>query len=295
MLVLIGLFGVLVVTGTPVHRIGDRIAEVRYYIDRARGILPVEDGSEFEDRAGVTRIGGRKGNEAIEVGEHTRPYDTPVLGGLVPRAGARGAGARGAVGGGRAGRAGAAGAVGAAGAGGDGCRSGQRWSGRCLRVLAWAGLAWAVPVWTGRPGRGWPGRCWSGRGQDNAGPGGLDGLGLGRRRGGRAAGAGSGPGGGDGFGSRPGRNTDDEVIAEALAFGTTGDDGHLAGFSPGSGSATGAEADWHRSWFGTGTAGDGPLRDGAGSAGLVPAGLVLAGPVLAGPTQAGRMGWRVPG
>ena len=163
-LVLIGLFGVLVVTGTPVHRIGDRIAEIRYYLDRARGILPVEDGAEFEDRAGVTKIGGRRGAEAIEVGEHTRPYDTPLLGGLVPRGGAKGA-----VGPGRAGRAGGgAGLGGAAGAGlgGAGGPGGTGLGGAGLGGAAGAGLGGAAGAGLGGgPGRYWPGRYWPGRGR----------------------------------------------------------------------------------------------------------------------------------
>lgn len=250
-LVLIGLFGLLVVTGTPVHRIGERIAEIRYYLDRARGILPVEDGAEFEDRAGVTKIGGRRGSEAIEVGEHTRPYDTPLLGGLVPRGGAKGVGA------GRAGT-GRPGSAGGAGLGGGGVGGGG------------VGVAGAGMSGGGRDGAGagLDGPGTGGADLDGTGPGGLSRLGLGSRRGGpgRGGGTGSGLSGAGGIGTRQGRDTDDEVIAEALAFGTAGDEDRPAGFSPGSGPATGAEADWHRSWFGSGAAGGGPRRPGTGAA-----------------------------
>ena len=193
LLTLVALFGLLVVTGTPVHRIPDRIAEVRYYLDRARGIVPVVDGADgVDDPAGITRLGGRKGPEAIEPGEHSRPYDTPLLGGLVPR------GARGAVAGSRA----------------------------------------------GLPGSG-----------DAAGPGGPAGSGMAaggaeaRRPGATASGSGTSPAGASAVPRS--RDTDDEVIAEALAFGST-EERRPGGFAPGTAGAgaSGAEADWHRSWFG---------------------------------------------
>jgi DNA segregation ATPase FtsK/SpoIIIE, S-DNA-T family len=192
---LLAAFGVLVITGTPLHRLPERFAEVVFFI--RRGIWGVEE-EELED--GVTsgelpapRQGRRRSSAAIEAGEHDRPYDTPLLGGLVPRPA-----------GGRTARAGHG--AGPVGLGKD-----------------------AVP------------------GAENAG---AENPAL--------------------AGVPVSRSSDDEVIAEALMFGTSqpgphGYPAHLGAqgpLGPASG-ASGAEASWRRSWFGAeDTAADQPASHG---------------------------------
>lgn len=79
-------FGLLVISGTPLHRVPARLGEIFGFV--RHGGRP--DGDEVGgDAAGVaprslTR-GGRRRNEAIEAGEHERPYDTPLLGGTLAR------------------------------------------------------------------------------------------------------------------------------------------------------------------------------------------------------------------
>ena len=183
-LALIAGFGVLVVTGTPLHRIPERFAEITFLL-RRRG-----PAAEDESTAGVGadaavpgRLGRRKNTGAIEAGEHHRPYDTPLLGGLVPR--------------GSAGRAGAslpAGRGKAVGPGGDDPAGQQDDDQHAVE-------------------------------QDRAE----------QRRAERAARA---------------RAADDEVLAEALLFGSAEDDAPAV---HGAGSA--AEASWRKSWFGEPEAG----------------------------------------
>jgi DNA segregation ATPase FtsK/SpoIIIE, S-DNA-T family len=100
-------FGLLVITGTPLHQVPARLAELHGFV---WGRDPEEDADpdpnaelgEAGDgvdgapagRRQLTR--GKRKPAALEVGEHERPYDTPLLGGAVPR-GQRGpAGAPGA-------------------------------------------------------------------------------------------------------------------------------------------------------------------------------------------------------
>jgi DNA segregation ATPase FtsK/SpoIIIE-like protein len=83
-------FGLLVITGTPLHRVPGRLAELHGFTRRA-------DLDDDEDDAKATRAGratagrltgsGRKKQAAIEAGEHDQPYDTPLLGGTLSRAG----------------------------------------------------------------------------------------------------------------------------------------------------------------------------------------------------------------
>jgi S-DNA-T family DNA segregation ATPase FtsK/SpoIIIE len=85
LLALVSGFGLLVITGTPVHRVPDRLAELRGFGQRAADtvIYDDEDGTgEFEGSttAGPLPRGGRKRPPAIEAGDHHRPYDTPILG-----------------------------------------------------------------------------------------------------------------------------------------------------------------------------------------------------------------------
>jgi len=81
-------FGVLVVTGTPLHRVPARLAEFGGLI---RGGQPADPAGTGDQAAGaspgrrqLTR-GGRRRQEAIEAGEHQKPYDTPLLGGILAR------------------------------------------------------------------------------------------------------------------------------------------------------------------------------------------------------------------
>jgi S-DNA-T family DNA segregation ATPase FtsK/SpoIIIE len=91
-------FGVLVITGTPLHRVPERFAELVFLLRHGRaGRL---DDTAGEGAAGpgegpATRL-TKRGGAAIEGSERDRPYDTPLLGGLLPRgraAAARAAGA----------------------------------------------------------------------------------------------------------------------------------------------------------------------------------------------------------
>ncbi len=85
LLALVSGFGLLVITGTPVHRVPDRLAELRGFAQRGGDTLIYDDEDEtgeFEGSAapGPLPRGGRKRPPAIEAGDHHRPYDTPILG-----------------------------------------------------------------------------------------------------------------------------------------------------------------------------------------------------------------------
>jgi S-DNA-T family DNA segregation ATPase FtsK/SpoIIIE len=92
-LALVAAFGVLVITGTPLHRVRERFAEFGFLVRQIRGIETEEltEGTDG-DKPALPRLGKRKNAGAIEAGEHDRPYDTPLLGGLVPRGSAGPAG-----------------------------------------------------------------------------------------------------------------------------------------------------------------------------------------------------------
>src|SRR5258706_136567 len=135
----------------------------------------------------VQRSGRRKNSTAIEAGEHDRPYDTPLLGGLVPRSAA-----------------------------------GRSPAGRGAGAVA-------------RPGGEVP------AGAENAAQAGVP----------------------------ANRSSDDEVIAEALMFGTSQNGAH-GDQGPGplgqAAGASGAEASWRRSWFGAeDAAADQPAGPGSGA------------------------------
>ncbi len=118
LLALVSGFGLLVITGTPLHKVPDRLSELRGFAQRDMGEAeagPEEDGQpEVTGQARPLIRGGRKRPQAIEAGEHHRPYDTPILpdgtagpgGPAGPRAGRPWAG-----GAGRAGRRGGGGRV----------------------------------------------------------------------------------------------------------------------------------------------------------------------------------------
>jgi DNA segregation ATPase FtsK/SpoIIIE, S-DNA-T family len=86
-LVLVALFGLLVITATPLHRVPERITELKYLF--FGGPAGGETGEDEAGEAGTTarplaRLGRRRA-EALEIGEHSRAYDTPLLGGTLNR------------------------------------------------------------------------------------------------------------------------------------------------------------------------------------------------------------------
>jgi len=90
LLMLVTGFGLLVITGTPLHRVRGRLAELGGFVrpdeDEADGAA--EAGEGVRGRGQLTR--GRKRQEAIEaVGD--QPYDTPLLGGTLARRGGQAA------------------------------------------------------------------------------------------------------------------------------------------------------------------------------------------------------------
>ncbi len=187
LLALVAAFGILVITGTPLHRVPERCVEVAFLIRRAfRGDEEELAEQDLDPAAGelpAPRSPRRRGSAAIEAGERDRPYDTPLLGGLVPRSAGRAA--RGA----------------AAEAGG--------WPGGQAARAAGAGAEVA--------------------GAENAAAAGVPAS----------------------------RTSDDEVIAEALMFGTPAAGPGPLGAGPlgagplrQAGATSGAEASWRRSWFG---------------------------------------------
>ncbi|MGB6456887.1 MAG: DNA translocase FtsK 4TM domain-containing protein, partial [Streptosporangiaceae bacterium] len=79
-LVLIAGFGLLVITGTPLHRVPERIAEVRRLLLR-RGAADAAVG-ETGDATAASRPHARlarRRSEALEVGARDRAYDTPLV------------------------------------------------------------------------------------------------------------------------------------------------------------------------------------------------------------------------
>ena len=97
-LALVAGFGILVISGTPVHRIPERVEEARVFFGRPTRVLGDDEdysekfGEDGQERGGLEgggrRIrgqlaraarGGRGARTAIEGGEHLRPYDSPVL------------------------------------------------------------------------------------------------------------------------------------------------------------------------------------------------------------------------
>ena len=92
LLVLLAAFGVLVITGTPLHKIPERMADVREIFGHSPPAShdgdddELEIDEEYEAGTGSTakRVRGQiarqiKLRPAIEAGEHTKPYDTPLL------------------------------------------------------------------------------------------------------------------------------------------------------------------------------------------------------------------------
>ena len=90
LLALVTGFGLLVISGTPLHLVPGRLAELHGLV--RHGGQPDDaglpgDAANPAARRPLTR-GGRKRNEAIEAGANDRPYDSPLLGGTLSRAGA---------------------------------------------------------------------------------------------------------------------------------------------------------------------------------------------------------------
>ena len=84
-LALVAGFGLLVVTGTPLHRVPDRIADLHGFILRRQPSYEEDEhGEEAPASAPRGRIGRRKA-EAIEAGANDRAYDTPLIGGFLGR------------------------------------------------------------------------------------------------------------------------------------------------------------------------------------------------------------------
>jgi S-DNA-T family DNA segregation ATPase FtsK/SpoIIIE len=96
LLALVSGFGLLVITGTPLHRVPDRLNELRAFTQRPAPGQDPADGAG-DEVGGLTRplTRGRKRPQAIEAGEHHRPYDTPIVGeGRDGRGGVLGAASR---------------------------------------------------------------------------------------------------------------------------------------------------------------------------------------------------------
>ena len=88
LLALVTGFGLLVITGTPLHRVPGRLAEFHGFArggGRPADTADTANPQQSADRAGRQLTRGRRRQEAIEAGEHEKPYDTPLLGGLLAR------------------------------------------------------------------------------------------------------------------------------------------------------------------------------------------------------------------
>jgi DNA segregation ATPase FtsK/SpoIIIE, S-DNA-T family len=84
LLILLAGFGVLVITGTPLHRIPDRAAQLRAMFGHA---VPAGQGLEIDEDYEASTGGRARGQiprqirlrPALEPGERVKPYDTPLL------------------------------------------------------------------------------------------------------------------------------------------------------------------------------------------------------------------------
>jgi DNA segregation ATPase FtsK/SpoIIIE, S-DNA-T family len=96
LLAIVGIFGLLVITGTPLHRVPSRLAELHGFV---RGV-PAEDDEDGETAAeGTGRARGqlprgRKRREAIEAGARDVAYETPLIGGILPKGAGSGQGSQ---------------------------------------------------------------------------------------------------------------------------------------------------------------------------------------------------------
>jgi len=92
LLALLSAFGLLVISGTPLHRVPERFAELRDMFGHGRAHPEYRDEDDLdidEDyEAGTGAVRRARGQiarqirlrPAIEAGEHVKPYDTPLLG-----------------------------------------------------------------------------------------------------------------------------------------------------------------------------------------------------------------------
>jgi DNA segregation ATPase FtsK/SpoIIIE, S-DNA-T family len=95
-LALVSGFGLLVITGTPLHRVPDRVAELLGFVHGTGAESEAEPADATTAGApgtGLTRL-GRKKTEAIEAGARDRAYDSPLLGGSVYKGQAGAAGSQ---------------------------------------------------------------------------------------------------------------------------------------------------------------------------------------------------------
>jgi DNA segregation ATPase FtsK/SpoIIIE-like protein len=89
LLTLLCLFGLLVITATPLHQLPERLSRLRVLFGYTAPEADGEDGLEVdEDYEAGTGAGGRRGQiarnirlrPALEGGDRVKPYDTPLLG-----------------------------------------------------------------------------------------------------------------------------------------------------------------------------------------------------------------------
>ena len=88
LLTLLSAFGVLVITGTPLHQLPERFADLRELLGHSPS--PRWDDDDYDDdgeyrTSTASRVRGQIARQirlrpAIEPGEHSKPYDTPLLG-----------------------------------------------------------------------------------------------------------------------------------------------------------------------------------------------------------------------
>jgi S-DNA-T family DNA segregation ATPase FtsK/SpoIIIE len=73
LLLLLTGFGLLVITATPVHRIPERLSDL-WHLTTLQERPAAEEGPKRRNRRG-----GQGDEEDIELGEHSKPYDTPLV------------------------------------------------------------------------------------------------------------------------------------------------------------------------------------------------------------------------
>ena len=72
LLLLLGGFGLLVVTATPVHRVPERLADLWH-------VATLQERPAAGEKAPTRRRPKKGDGEGLEIGEHSKPYDTPVV------------------------------------------------------------------------------------------------------------------------------------------------------------------------------------------------------------------------
>jgi DNA segregation ATPase FtsK/SpoIIIE, S-DNA-T family len=84
-LVLLAGFGLLVITGTPLHRVPDRVVEVRRLLRRGADGEATSETSETAGASSPRAKLARRRSDALEAGARERAYDTPLLESLFSR------------------------------------------------------------------------------------------------------------------------------------------------------------------------------------------------------------------